>query len=248
MRTPYSLIMLAAIATATLLLRRSQQALPLNRWQRLAVGLGAFCGAMIGAKLPYVFSDWEAFRSGWAWFSDGKTILLGFAGGYAGVEVAKWSLEIRTRTGDTFAVPVAVAVAIGRLGCFVGECCYGQPTDLPWGVVFPSVDRLARHPTQLYESAFHLLCAALLALARTRGWFRENLFKIYIATYAVYRFGSEYLRPEAPLWAGLTGYQWASLALAVTFGWLAARHPSPTPPPTVRSTTTGPSSNAGHCA
>jgi phosphatidylglycerol:prolipoprotein diacylglycerol transferase len=215
--------MIAAVATGAWLSRRTQSSLTLSAGQKLGIGLGAFCGAMIGAKLPFVLSDWQGFLSGAGWFSDGKTILLGLAGGYLGVEIAKWALDIHVKTGDSFAVPVAAAIGIGRLGCFVGGCCYGAPTNLPWGVVFPSVDSLPRHPTQLYEAAFHLCSAAVLWQLQQRGVFRGQLIKLYILAYLVYRFATEFIRPEAKLWGGLTGYQWACLALAPVFVGLWAR-------------------------
>lgn len=205
-------------------MRLSQQRLLLSPTQKLGIGIGAFCGAMIGAKLPFVFADWSSFFSGAAWFSDGKTILLGLVGGYAGVELAKWSLDVHTRTGDSFAVPVAMAIAIGRLGCFVGGCCYGTPTDLPWGVVFPNVDGLSRHPIQLYESLFHVLAAGILAILRSGNRFSGNLIKLYLMAYAAFRFLSEFIRPEAELMAGLTGYQWSCIVIFIGFAglWLLA--------------------------
>jgi phosphatidylglycerol:prolipoprotein diacylglycerol transferase len=221
MWTPaYSLIMALAILTGFAVSRFTQRDLGLTPVERLGIAIGAFVGAMLGAKLPFVLSDWGGLVSGRAWFSDGKTILMGLVGGYAGVVVAKWSLEIRTRTGDSFAVPVAAAIAVGRLACFVGGCCYGTPTPLPWGVVFPSVDSQPRHPTQLYEFAFHVLAACILWQFQRRGLFRGQLVKLYIIAYLVYRFATEFIRPEARIWHNLTGYQWASLVLLVVFAWL----------------------------
>jgi phosphatidylglycerol:prolipoprotein diacylglycerol transferase len=219
----YSLIITAAIGAGIILARRTQAALPLTRREKFFIGLGAFCGAMIGAKLPFVLSDWEGFKSGAAWFSDGKTILCGLAGGYFGVELAKWCLGVRVKTGDSFAVPVAVAVGIGRLGCFHAGCCYGTPTRVPWSVVFPHVDSLPRHPTQLYEAVFHLSAALVLYGLQQRGLFRGQLIKLYILSYVGYRFVSEWIRPEAQLAGGLTGYQWAALLLAALFTWLWIR-------------------------
>jgi phosphatidylglycerol:prolipoprotein diacylglycerol transferase len=214
----YTLIMLAAVAVMSVLLRHWQARLPLVWWQKLGLGFGGFCGAMIGAKLPFALSDWTGFVSGTAWLSDGKTIMFGIVGGYLGVEVAKWTLDIRIKTGDTFAVPVAIGVAIGRLACFVGGCCYGTPTSLPWGVCFArSGDSLPRHPTQLYESAFHFTMAGVLLALQQRGVFRGQLIKLYILSYLAYRFVTEFIRPEPKLLLGLTGYQWTALALAPVF-------------------------------
>ena len=219
----YGLIMIAAVAVGWTLSRRRQSQLALSRSERLAVGLGAFCGAMICAKLPFVLSDTAGLLNGTAWFQDGKTIVCGLVGGYLGVEVAKWTMDIRVKTGDSFAAPVAASIGIGRLGCFYAGCCYGTPTDLPWGVAFPLVDQLPRHPTQIYESVFHLSMAVLLWQLTNRGVWRGQLIKFYILSYLCYRFISETLRPEARLWGGLTGYQWGVLALMPLFVWLWVR-------------------------
>ncbi|HJQ82152.1 MAG TPA: diacylglyceryl transferase, partial [Lacipirellulaceae bacterium] len=102
----YALIMMSAILVGIIVARWTQARLPLAPREKFFIGLGAFCGAMIGAKLPFVLSDWEGFVSGTAWFSNGKTIMCGLVGGYFGVELAKWTLNVRTKTGDSFAVSV----------------------------------------------------------------------------------------------------------------------------------------------
>ena len=217
----YPALMALAVATGLLLGGRSRRGLGLGPRERLGLALGAFCGGMIGAKLPCVLADWEGLLSGRAWLDNGKTLVFGLVGGYLGVELAKRALGIRVKTGDAFAVPVAAAVAVGRLACFCGGCCcYGVATSLPWGVDFG--DGLRRHPTQLYESAFHLSAAIGLARLRRRGVFRGQLFKLYLITYLAYRFLSEFLRPEPALALGLTGYQWAALALIPAFAGLWA--------------------------
>lgn len=211
----YPAIMALSVLVAALLSRGSQASLGLSGTQRLGIALGAFCGAMIAAKLPFLLSDWEGLKSGRAWVDGGKTIVLGLVGGYFGVEFAKWSMHVRIKTGDSFAVPVPAAVAVGRVACFVGGCCYGKPTSLPWGVDFG--DSIKRHPTQLYETIFHATMAIILAGMHRRGMFRGQLIKLYILTYLAYRFLTEFLRPEPTVLGGLTGYQWAALALIPVF-------------------------------
>jgi len=222
----YTAIMIGAVAAGVLLSRRTQRGLPLTGQQRIGIGLGAFCGAMLGAKLPFVLADWDGLVSGAAWFANGKTIVFGLVGGYFGVELAKWALEIRVKTGDSFAVPVAVSIAIGRVACFTAGCCYGTETSLPWGVVFPTAGGGPRHPTQLYETAFHLVAAAVLfELGRRKIW-RGQLIKAYLIAYLAYRFATEFIRPEPELWQHLTGYQWSALVLIIVFAvlwWRDAR-------------------------
>jgi phosphatidylglycerol:prolipoprotein diacylglycerol transferase len=173
---------------------------------------------MVFAKLPYLFLDWGRFVSGQAWFDNGKTITLGLMGGYFGVEGMKWAMRIPYKTGDGFAVPVAVSIAIGRFSCFAAGCCYGIPTDLPWGMRFH--DSLLRHPTQLYEVMFHLTMAAGMWHMLQYRMLTGNLIKFYFVSYYCYRFLTEFIRPEPRILFGLTFYQYASLVGIALFGTL----------------------------
>lgn len=216
----YTLIMAVAVLAGGLVLQRSQRSLPIDKTDRLAIGFAAFCGAMIGSKAPFVLAGDAAWWSMSSWLTNGKTILAGLVGGYLAVELAKWALEIRTKTGDSFAPAVAIAIAIGRLGCFRAGCCYGVPTDLSWGVVFPLEDQSPRHPTQLYEAAFHAVMAVVLLTLQRHGVFRGQLLKLYIMAYAVYRLATETIRPEPTYLANLTAYQAACLFLLPLFAYL----------------------------
>lgn len=214
----YPLIMACAVGTGWVVSRRTQRTLVLTPEQRLGIALGAFIGGMVGAKLPFLLADWDGFVSGRAWLESGKTIMVGLVGGYFGVEAAKWALRIEIKTGDTFAAPVAAAVAVGRLACFCAPCCYGTATLLPWGVDFG--DGVRRHPTQLYEFFFHLGAALILARWQQRGWFRGQLIKLYIIAYLVYRFLTEFIRPEPAWWLDLSVYQWCALLTLPVFAFL----------------------------
>ncbi len=243
----YSVTMLVAIVTCSLLLRRFQKSLSLTPMEKLSIGLAAFIGAMIGAKLPFlIFQLWQISTAetpdqSWtsvlvgSWFANGKTIMFGIVGGYFAVEIAKYAMSIKTRTGDSFAVPVAVGVALGRLGCFCAGCCHGTPTELPWGVHFSVADvdeNVRRHPTQIYEFVFHLTAAAFLLVAylklyrpKTKSpdptWFEiifwGNLIKVYILSYLIYRIATEEIRPEMEIWFSLTAYQLFAILLVPIF-------------------------------
>jgi len=200
----------------------------LSRRERLTINLAAFIGGVLGAKLPFVFvrgADWF----GAAWFADGKTVTTGLMGAYIAVELAKMFWGIEARTGDSFALPLPLALAVGRWGCFLHGCCAGVPTQLPWGVDFG--DGIPRHPTQVYESLFHFTMALVLIQVIRRGWFHEHRLKLHLIAYGIYRFLTEFIRPEPPYALGLTYFQWMASAIAIglSMQWRYARA-SPRPP------------------
>ena len=136
--------------------RKSGDVLSLEqRWRVIAA---AVVGALVGSRALALLQQMpradiallQVFAPG-----GGKTIVGGFVGGWIGVDLTKKLTQIRSRTGDLFAVPLCVGIVVGRIGCFLAglaDDTYGKPTQLPWGVDFG--DGIARHPTQIYEIVF----------------------------------------------------------------------------------------------
>src|ERR1700730_2918850 len=174
----YTLFMILALVVFLVARHFQPRLTALPWWHRVALALAAFVGGAIGDKLPFVFASDTNWLSREAWLTDGKTITTGLMGAYLAVELTKFTLEIRVKTGDTFAVPLALALTVGRWGCFFNGCCYGTETSLPWGVDFG--DGLRRHPTQVYESLFHLTMAAVLWGTMTWDVFRYQRLKLYL--------------------------------------------------------------------
>ncbi len=212
-RLAYAAFMLLA-ACVFLLVRRCTPAPPavasLPRLDRVALAGAAFVGGVFGAKVPFAVGADPASET--AWLADGKTIVTGLIGAYLAVELVKRVLGIRAKTGDTFALPLAFALAVGRWGCFFNGCCYGTSTNLPWGVDFG--DGLRRHPTQAYESLFHLALAGVLVVLTVRDLIPTHRLQFYLIAYASFRFATEFVRPEPVYALDLTYYQWASAVLA----------------------------------
>jgi len=150
---------------------------------------------------------------------------LSSMGGIAGVALAiplaaPNSRRRRADLADALAPAAILALAIGRIGCFLGGCCYGRPTALPWGVVFPELGPPARHPLQLYSAGLDLLLAR--ALLRSSGPPGVVAARACLGL-GVVRFLLEFLRDPAasdPLGAGgLTQAQGGALLL-ITGGLL----------------------------
>jgi prolipoprotein diacylglyceryltransferase len=230
-RLAYALFMLLAAGVFVLahrLVPKPPGVAALPPWKRVALALAAFVGGSLGGKLPFALADPAGWLDGSAWIRDGKTLLTALMGAYLAVELTKWALEIHVKTGDTFALPLALALAVGRWGCFCNGCCYGTETDLLWGVPFlvPGDDgprSVYCHPTQIYESLFHLTMAFALAWLLTRRLLPRQHLKLYLICYGVYRFATEFIRPEPVVALGLTFYQWAALVLVMglVLQWLA---------------------------
>jgi len=195
----YALFQVLALGTAFALHRPSL--LPAR--QRAAVIAGAILGAAIGAKLPFVIFAGESPFTLHIWIRDGKTLLSGLAGGYLGVEAAKLMAGIRAKTGDGFAVPLAAAVGVGRLGCFFNGCCTAPGIPVP-----------------LFESGFHAAMAFLLWRLELAGRLRWQLLKLYLIAYAGFRFVIEFVRTEPRIWVGFTAYQFGAAGLGVLMAML----------------------------
>lgn len=209
-RLTYAVFMLLAFAIFLTVWRRMPKPAALAAlpgWKRLLLTLAGFIGGSVGAKLPFAWAEPSD------WLADGKTITVGLIGAYLGVELAKLALRVKVKTGDTYALPLALALAVGRWGCYFNGCCGGVPTRWPWGVDFG--DGIRRHPTQIYESLFHLSMAAILLEIMRRDWFRLQRLKLYLIAYGCFRFATEFIRPEPALWLGLTYYQGVALVLIV---------------------------------
>lgn len=187
---------------------------------RSTVIVAAIIGAALGSKLLAWFEDpWELARRwrDWEFLLGGKTIVGGLLGGTIAVEWVKKRIGIVRRTGDLFAIPMALAIAVGRIGCFLAglsDHTYGVATTLPWGVDFG--DGVKRHPTQLYEIAFLVALAAVLwRMSRKRrpeGLHGEGaLYRAFLWSYLGFRFFIEFLKPD-PTFAGLSVLQWTCLA------------------------------------
>jgi prolipoprotein diacylglyceryltransferase len=104
-----------------------------------------------------------------AYLIGGKTIVGALAGGLISVELIKRYIGLHQSTGDLYAIPLALGIAIGRIGCFLtglSDNTYGTPTTLPWAINFG--DNTPRHPTQLYEIAFLLALIPILSVVLSK--------------------------------------------------------------------------------
>ncbi|MEW5939201.1 MAG: prolipoprotein diacylglyceryl transferase family protein [Chloroflexota bacterium] len=204
-----------------------------RRWPKeevIPITLAAFVGGMIGARLSILFfNGWETapiVLNFYALFDPRigpGSILGGVVGAYLGGYIASKAIGKDGCACDAFAPAMALATAVGRIGDFLAaEDLLGKPTTLPWGVPVPGVDYLV-HPAPLYDMAFNLVWLAVLLSLRDHPKLQNgNLLKFGLAGYMVFRFFVEFVRNNRVLALGLTGQQFACIAilaaLAVYYG------------------------------
>jgi phosphatidylglycerol:prolipoprotein diacylglycerol transferase len=185
---------------------------------RTWIVVAAILGAALGSKILFWLEDPARtlqHAGDVTFLLSGKTIVGGLLGGTIAVEWTKARLGIGRRAGDLFAVPMAIGIAIGRIGCFfagLSDDTYGLPSNLPWAVDFG--DGIPRHPTQLYETAAMLILAAWLHF-RARDSSRPRpqgaLYRYFLTSYLAWRLAVDFLKPGVHF-AGLTPLQWACAA------------------------------------
>jgi phosphatidylglycerol---prolipoprotein diacylglyceryl transferase len=192
--------------------RRSGDFLPdESRWLMIAA---ASIGALLGSRLLGLIEEIPITQLTWRnlLLPGGRTIVGGLLGGWIAVEIAKRLRHIHSRTGDLFAVPLCVGIAIGRIGCFLAglaDDTFGTPTNLPWRVDFG--DGIPRHPTQLYEILFLTVLAFVLHRHDRHPHPQGSTFRLFLAAYLAWRVLIDFIKPQ-PLHYGLNLIQWACIA------------------------------------
>ena len=150
----------------------------------------------------------------------GKSILGAIVGGIVAVELFKRFHGIRGSTGAAFVPGLALAIFVGRWGCFLtgmDDFTYGVPSGSLPGVDFG--DGIARHPVQLYEGftmAALFIFSAIGLCTRSQNWWR-NGFYYFAIIYGGQRFLWEFLKPYPRLPFGINMFQVLCLGL-VAYG------------------------------
>ena len=191
-------------------------------------------GVVFGGRLGEVL-----FYSPGYYFSHPLKILavweggMSFHGGFLGVLIAML-LFARSRNiqwlalMDFIAPLVPLGLGFGRIGNFINGELWGRPTDVPWGMVFPQVDNLPRHPSQLYEFALEgIVLFMLLWLYSSKPRPVGAVSGLFLIGYGSFRFVGEFTRnPDEGIFGlitfGISMGQWLSIPMIIAGSALIA--------------------------
>lgn len=237
---PYDLLTHLGFLLGASYFWRRRKALGLSGGKTLAGLAGAYLAVWFGARVLFVWSQWDRYYQGQFWSGVlGRSGGYMFAGGILGLIAfgcifAFWSKTPFLKLADAAGPGAALGQSLGRLGCFAQGCCYGRPTELPWGIRFfdrhsdvdPIYRGIALHPTQLYDFLAKLGLFFFLHLysQRSKRYRMETqnrrygrVLALYLLIHGIIRNWMEgFFRGDdrGSLFAGLTASQWTSLLLA----------------------------------
>lgn len=154
----------------------------------LAGGIGLIIGVKLPVFLLYGISQETVLT--------GKSVMGGLLGTFIAIHLYKYFAKKQGEAlGGAFAIPFAVALGFGKIGCYFNGCCSG------WLSV----------PIQLIESASQFVVAILLYIFYKKTQRADLLFPLYMLSYLILRFLAEFIRYPEKLFYGLTLYQWLSI-------------------------------------
>jgi phosphatidylglycerol---prolipoprotein diacylglyceryl transferase len=187
--------------------------------------------AIPAARIYYVVFQWSQYQNNpgdiLAIWKGGIAIHGAIFGGtIAAIIFAKLQKVSIWKLADLVVPSLALGQAIGRWGNFFNSEAFGSPTDLPWKLFIPPVNRPVNyanfeyfHPTFLYESLWNLLVFSLLLFIFFRSLKPNSPIKtgtlalFYLIAYSIGRFFVEGLRTDSLMAGQLKTAQIVSLIL-----------------------------------
>ncbi len=175
--------------------------------------LGVLIGGRIGYAIFYNFS--HTFQNPLTIFYvwDGG---MSFHGGFIGVLIAiiyfcrKYKISFFL-VSDFIVKLVPIGLFTGRIGNFINSELWGKPSEVKWAVIFPNVDNVPRHPTQLYEAFLEgILLFVILNFLLIRKNRTSEITSYFLIYYSLFRFIVEFYRvPDSHI--GYIIFNWVTM-------------------------------------
>lgn len=201
----YGIIIATGFILAFLLANKDSKAFGIKQNDIIDLLLVATPLAIIGARLYYVVFEWPNYKNNLFEIFNIRHGGLAIYGGILTAVIAAYAFtkkrKINVLRFFDFLIPyVALAQSIGRWGNFVNQEAHGVETTLPWRMeIFDhaKMQRIAVHPTFLYESFWNLGLFFFLLWFRKMKKHDGEVFSLYLALYGFARFFIEGMRTDS---------------------------------------------------
>ncbi len=204
------------------------------------VGVWGLIGGLIGARVYYViqYKGLSQLYEAIVFWGGGYVFFGGAIGGAIAVWIYLRRHKIPFLPISDIGVPyLALGHAIGRVGCFLNGCCWGDLCRAPWGITFPEDSGILNyqiiehllptnrtiplpiHPTQLYETLGLIIIFFLLKMIYKDKKYDGQVFLWYFCLYGAWRFFDENFRGDSEhVWFGMTSSQLVALIACLISG------------------------------
>ena len=234
----YGVMVMLGVVACLLVGSRLIKRFDIDLFDFVLLMVGIFAGLAIGAVIVYGISNANiiiyvvthlgelGFKGAWEMLKiafGGMVFYGGFMGGAVGLLVyTRFSKTLRPKRDnllDIYGVCIPLFHAFGRVGCFLGGCCYGIESEFGFTVhdnhLNPSINDVNRFPVQLVEAGCNLIIFGVLLYFFIKRIMESRLIYMYMLIYPVVRFSLEFLRGDTyrGFLFGLSTSQWISIIL-----------------------------------
>ena len=159
-------------------------------------------GVIVGGRLGYVI-----FYNSSYFIEQPIEILklweggMSFHGGLIGVIISTYIFSNLKKINykiyfDVICCVAPIGIFLGRVANFINSELYGTPTEKPWGIIFPKIDNLTRHPSQLYEAFLEgivlFILVNFLFLKKNLNYGKTSF--LFLVLYGIFRIIAEQFR------------------------------------------------------
>jgi phosphatidylglycerol:prolipoprotein diacylglycerol transferase len=194
----------------------------------LGAALVGIPSGIVFARLIHVIDQWEYYSQYPSQIIGGEGLTI--YGAILGAALGLWVYSRFVKfnylyVADVFTPGILLAQAIGRVGCVINGCCFGEKvTNLPWGFIYRNSSCYAGEylntpvqPTNAYEIIFLLALFGVILAFRSKFKPVGAQFFFYLGMYGLWRIGVGFLRINDPFLLGLEQAQFIGLVSALIF-------------------------------
>lgn len=161
--------------------------------------------ALIGGRVLFVLEEWKSYENLWQMIAIWNKGCSSLGCVITAIIYVIWFIKknkIKTESLiDVIGLYAPIIHIWTRIGCFLAGCCFGKPTDLPWGVTYTNSECIAPlniqlHPVQIYDILAYIFIYLILKNISKRNYMPGQLGFAYLFLSNITRFSMDFIRGD----------------------------------------------------